>query len=92
MSDKEITKEEEIEEIPRQNDKPRARLGPTEVVILPNSDSEDDDDEDHAHTEGQDGEGEADPDFLKDYPADTEVSDASFPSCPRLVARRGGEC
>ena len=66
------TTQEEIEEIPCRDEKPRARLGPTEVVILPNSDSEDDDEDDQP-AEG-DGAGEqADPDFLRDYPAETEV-------------------
>lgn len=50
--------------------KPRARLGPTEVVNLPASDSEDDDDE-YVRVEG-DGE-EKDPDFLSGHPEDTEV-------------------
>lgn len=54
--------------------KPRARLGPTEVVQLPASDSEpDDDDRDNQEIDaGRDG----DPDFLKDYPEDTEVGSA----------------
>ncbi|MDA4807737.1 hypothetical protein NY486_17825, partial [Enterobacter hormaechei] len=49
--------------------KPRARLGPTEIVQLRDPhDSEDEDDEDKAP------EGEArDDDFLADYPDDTEV-------------------
>ncbi len=70
MSDS-VTKpnEEEIEEIPRE--KPRARLGPTEVVVLPNSDSEDEDDE--PTVEGEDGV-ETDSDFLKNHPEDSEVT------------------
>lgn len=54
-------------------DRPRARLGETEVVQLHNSDSEDEGDE---VTVPEDGDEEAfnDPDFLKDYPDDTTVS------------------
>jgi hypothetical protein len=53
-------------------DRPRARLGETEVVQLHNSDSEDEGDE----VTVPDGDEEAfnDPDFLKDYPDDTTVS------------------
>lgn len=60
-------------------EKPRARLGPMEVVILPNSDSEDedegeaDDEESGAKIEEVGAEGEAE-DFLNTYPAETEVS------------------
>ena len=60
-------------------DKPRARLGPMEVLTLPASDSEDDDEdkEDGARIDevGVDGEPE---DFLATYPADTEVSDGAI--------------
>lgn len=58
-------------------EKPRARLGETEVVQLHNSDSEDEGDE---VTVGENGEEEAfnDPDFLQDYPDDTTAS----PSLP----------
>lgn len=57
-------------------DRPRARLGETEVVQLHNSDSEDEGDE---VTVPEDGDEEAfdDPDFLKDYPDDTTVSRGS---------------
>jgi hypothetical protein len=64
----------------RTTEKPRARLGPMEVVILPGSDSEDEDDDDDEKDEdgtakveemGPDGEPE---DFLRTYPADTEVN------------------
>lgn len=58
---------------PSTSAKPRARLGPTEVVILPNSDTEDEDDQDEAAA-GEDTGAETDPDFLKNYPVDTEVS------------------
>ncbi|KIR68608.1 enzyme regulator [Cryptococcus bacillisporus CA1873] len=50
--------------------KPRARLGPTEVVQLPASDSEPDDDE--GNSQQAEAEEDGDPDFLKDYPDDTE--------------------
>lgn len=53
--------------------KPRARLGPMEVVQLPSSDSEDDE-EDEAPSTGE----EASADFLKDYPEDTEVIFLAF--------------
>ena len=58
------------------SEKPRARLGETEVVQLHNSDSEDEAQEVQV---GEDGEGEAfnDPDFLQDYPDDTTASPAS---------------
>lgn len=63
----------------RTTEKPRARLGPLEVVILPGSDSEDEEDDDDDNEDdgsakieevGPEGEPE---DFLKTYPADTEV-------------------
>ncbi|WVQ83209.1 hypothetical protein IAT38_005348 [Cryptococcus sp. DSM 104549] len=50
--------------------KPRARLGPMEIVQLPASDSEPEDDDDEKRDDGEAGEG--DPDFLKDYPEETE--------------------
>ena len=54
--------------------KPRARLGPTEIVTRPASDSEPedlaDDDESFVEVEGQPQE---EGDFLKDYPEETEV-------------------
>ncbi|WVQ73241.1 hypothetical protein IAR50_002807 [Cryptococcus sp. DSM 104548] len=50
--------------------KPRARLGPMEIVQLPASDSEPEDDDDDENKD-DDGEG-GDPDFLKSYPEDTE--------------------
>lgn len=55
------------------SEKPRARLGETEVVQLHNSDSEDEAQEAQI---GEDGEGEAfnDPDFLQDYPDDITAS------------------
>lgn len=54
--------------------KPKARLGPTEIVTIPNSDSEDDEDEGQVDG-GRDGErGEEDLDFLKSYPDEIEVS------------------
>ena len=57
--------------------KPRARLGPLEVVQLPpDSESEDEQEED-----GEGGEERAIEDFLKDYPDDTEVS--IVPAPPR---------
>nr|ODN99830.1 enzyme regulator [Cryptococcus depauperatus CBS 7855] len=49
--------------------KPRARLGPTEVVHLPASDSEPE--EEHVDNDGETKD-DGDPDFLKDYPQDTE--------------------
>ncbi|OCF37236.1 enzyme regulator [Kwoniella heveanensis BCC8398] len=54
--------------------KPRARLGPTEIVHLPASDSEpeDNDDEHDVKHESSAGGEDADPDFLKDYPEETE--------------------
>ncbi|KAI5452218.1 protein phosphatase regulatory subunit Sds22 [Naganishia albida] len=51
-------------------DRPRARLGETEVVQLHNSDSEDEGDEVTVPENG-DEEAFSDPDFLKDYPDDT---------------------
>lgn len=54
-------------------DRPRARLGETEVVQLHNSDSEDEGDEVTVPENG-DEEAFSDPDFLKDYPDDTTVS------------------
>jgi hypothetical protein len=47
-----------------------ARLGPTEVVVLPNSDSEDEE----VVSVGEDGDEGDQGDFLKDYPEDTEVN------------------
>lgn len=64
---------EDTADLPSSSAKPRARLGPTEVVILPNSDSEDEDEEDDA-VNGEEKGSETDPDFLKTYPAETEVS------------------
>lgn len=59
--------------------KPRARLGPMEVVQLPpDSESEDEDDQ-----EGEEGEERAIDDFLKDYPDDTEVSPLSSSPLPK---------
>jgi hypothetical protein len=54
--------------------KPRARLGPTEIVTFPASDSEPEDlgDDDESFVEVN-GEAEEEADFLKDYPEDTEV-------------------
>lgn len=54
--------------------KPRARLGPTEVVQLPASDSEPDDED--GNNQETDAGGDGSPDFLKDYPEDTEVGSA----------------
>lgn len=54
--------------------KPRARLGPTEVVQLPASDSEPDDDE--GNSQKAEAEEDGDPEFLKNYPDDTEVGSA----------------
>lgn len=56
-----------------QPEKPRARLGETEVVQFHNSDSED---EGQEVTVGENGEEEAfnDPDFLQGYPDDTTAS------------------
>ena len=51
-----------------QVEKPRARLGPTEIVQLENSDSEGEDE----GVELEQGE-DVDPDFLREYPDDTEV-------------------
>lgn len=52
--------------------KPRARLGPTEVVVLADSDSEEDEER---IPQGLAGEGrEVTDDFLRDYPEDTDVS------------------
>lgn len=52
--------------------KPRARLGPTEVVVLADSDSEEDEER---IPQGLAGEGrEVTDDFLSDYPEDTDVS------------------
>lgn len=67
-------------------EKPRARLGPTEIVQLRDPhDSEDEDDEDKAP------EGEArDDDFLADYPDDTEVSVAERSDA--TWCRRRGSC
>ncbi|WWC70835.1 uncharacterized protein I206_104787 [Kwoniella pini CBS 10737] len=52
--------------------KPRARLGPTEIVHLPASDSEPEDDEEPPRMPGEPGSVGDDGDFLKDYPEDTE--------------------
>lgn len=77
MSDHPVAEQYTSEDAPEveggivgQTSKPRARLGPTEVVTLPASDSEDDDeDEERGEGEGE----EQDPDFLSTYPDDTEV-------------------
>lgn len=59
-----------------ESSKPRARLGPTEVVVLPNSDSEDENnDDDRGSAKIEDGEPDSE-DFLKSYPAETEVGAA----------------
>lgn len=52
--------------------KPRARLGPTEVVTIPNDSDSEPDDEDQCDIDGEGGEGVSE-DFLKDYPDDSEV-------------------
>ncbi|WWC96181.1 hypothetical protein V866_003048 [Kwoniella sp. B9012] len=52
--------------------KPRARLGPTEIVHLPASDSEPEDDEEPPRIPGEAKDIGDDGDFLKDYPDDTE--------------------
>ncbi|WVW84763.1 hypothetical protein I302_106798 [Kwoniella bestiolae CBS 10118] len=52
--------------------KPRARLGPTEIVHLPASDSEPEDDEEPPRIPGEAQDIGDDGDFLKDYPEDTE--------------------
>ena len=52
--------------------KPRARLGETQVVHLPNSDSEDDDEDERDMENGEDGDGT---EALKSFPAGTEVRD-----------------
>ncbi|WWC62657.1 uncharacterized protein I303_105254 [Kwoniella dejecticola CBS 10117] len=52
--------------------KPRARLGPTEIVHLPASDSEPEDDEEPPRMPGEGGNVGDDGDFLRDYPEDTE--------------------
>lgn len=65
--------------------KPRARLGPTEVVVLPNSDSEDDNDDDRESARIEDVEGDPE-DFLKLYPAETEVCRSDGPADGLLTA------
>lgn len=61
-------------EHPTTSAKPRARLGPTEVVYLPNSDSEDDEDEVDDGDADEDGGIREEGDFLSEHPDDTEVS------------------
>jgi hypothetical protein len=56
----------------------RARLGPTEVVILPNSDSEDDDEDEDGFVNVDNDEPGAGPDFLKDHSNETEVNHATY--------------
>ena len=60
--------------------KPRARLGPTEIVHLPASDSEPDDDDDaeEGREGGPDGQAEVDGNFLKNHPDDTEVREHRY--------------
>ena len=53
-------------------EKPRARLGETELVQLHNSDSENEGQA--VEVSGDGGDAFNDPDFLKDYPDDTTVS------------------
>lgn len=67
--------------------KPRARLGPIETVYLPASDSEPEDDGDENESKA-DGEAPEDPDFLKDYPDDTEVSGARRDLVQALIHER----
>ena len=57
---------------PPPKSKPRARLGPTEIVELPATDSEPEDDSEAGSHAGGDGD-ETDEDFLAGYPDDTEV-------------------
>lgn len=52
------------------HEKPRARLGPTQVVTLPGSDSEHEDDESFVEIHGA---SEDEGDFLASHPDDTEV-------------------
>lgn len=52
--------------------KPRARLGPTEVVYLPNSDSEEDDDDVEGRSDDE-GADQQNGDFLSEHPDNTEV-------------------
>lgn len=63
--------------------KPRARLGPTEIVHLPNSDSEGEDD-DYVQVNGNDAREQPDPNFLRDQPDDTEVR-LAISSCPTAL-------
>ncbi len=53
--------------------RPRARLGETQIVELPNSDSEGEEEGDRSGDEA----GQADADFLSKYPEDTQVSGCS---------------
>lgn len=59
---------------PADSTKPKARLGPTEVVQLPNSDSEDDAAAATAASGQDETPSAADPDMLKDFPDQTTVS------------------
>lgn len=52
--------------------KPRARLGPTEIVTIPNDSDSEPDEEVDGQADGEGGEGVSE-DFLKDYPDDSEV-------------------
>ncbi|KAK8858646.1 hypothetical protein IAR55_002875 [Kwoniella newhampshirensis] len=52
--------------------KPRARLGPMEIVQLPASDSEPEDEAEDGQTNVGEEKGEGDLNFLKEYPEDTE--------------------
>nr|XP_031864267.1 uncharacterized protein CI109_000180 [Kwoniella shandongensis]KAA5531339.1 hypothetical protein CI109_000180 [Kwoniella shandongensis] len=57
---------------PSTTSKPRARLGPMEIVQLPASDSEPDDEGEDDNGPAGEERGEGDLDFLKEYPEDTE--------------------
>ncbi len=61
-------------------EKRRARLGPTEIVQLPASDSEPEDlaEDDESFIEVS-GEPQEEVDFLKDYPEETEVCSSFLP-------------
>ena len=59
--------------------RPRARLGPTEIVNLPASDSEPEDDDSFVEINGA---GVEDVSFLKDYSEETEVGISPLTTTP----------
>ena len=71
----------------RVGERPRARLGPTEVVFLPNSDSEDEEDDEDGDLDGEAGERTDGADLLRGYGEDTEVTNSSM----ELASRSSSE-